>query len=255
MNALALRNVGSVEIAIDPKAVAARDEAIENAHLVVTIRTHNQAVAGADALRGLRAITKAVESSRTAAKAPVLELGRRIDAAAKEFNASAEAEIYRITAMLTAHETEQRRIDAEAQRQRQEEARRMVAEENARLAEIARQQQEAARAERAAVNESERAAAETRRMVAEQAAAIERAAAAERQANLPVITERPKVSGTVVREEWNFDVLDLKAFAQAHPELVEITVKRAAVLQKIRGGVRQLAHARIYEETKVGVRV
>jgi hypothetical protein len=62
MNALALRNVGSVEIAIDPKAVAARDEAIENAHLVVTIRTHNQAVAGADALRGLRAITKAVES-------------------------------------------------------------------------------------------------------------------------------------------------------------------------------------------------
>ena len=255
MNALALRNVGSVEIAIDPKAVTARDEAIENAHLVVTIRTHNQAVAGADALRGLRAITKAVESSRTAAKAPVLELGRRIDAAAKEFNASAEAEIARITAMLTAHETEQRRIDAEAERKRFEEAfkeaRRRLAEEAARMAEI----QAAERAERAAVNERERAAAEARRVAAEQAAATERAAAAERQANLPVVTERPKVAGTVVREEWNFDVLDLKAFAQAHPDLVEITVKRAAVLQKIRGGVRQLAHARIYEETKVGVRV
>jgi hypothetical protein len=255
MNALALRNVGSVEIAIDPKAVAARDEAIENAHLVVTIRTHNQAVAGADALRGLRAITKAVESSRTTAKAPVLELGRRIDAAAKEFNASAEAEIARITAMLTAHETEQRRIDAEAERKRQEEARRRQAEEAARLAEIARQQQEAARAERAAVNESERAAAETRRMVAEQAAATERAAAAERQANLPVVTERPKVVGTVVREEWNFDVLDLKAFAETYPDLVEITVRRSAVLEKIRLGCRQMAHTRIYTETKVGVRV
>jgi hypothetical protein len=255
VNALALRNVGSVEIAIDPKAVAARDEAIENAHLVVTIRTHNQAVAGADALRGLRAITKAVESSRTTAKAPVLELGRRIDAAAKEFNASAEAEIARITAMLTAHETEQRRIAAEAQLKRFEEERRRLAEEAARMAEIARQQQEAARAERAAVNERERAAAEARQVAAEQAAAVERAAAAERQANLPVVAERPKVAGTVVREEWNFEVTDLRAFAQAHPDLVEITVKRAAVLQKIRGGVRQLAHARIYEETKVGVRI
>ena len=255
MNALALRNVGAVEIAIDPKAVAARDEAIENAHLVVTIRTHNQAVAGADALRGLRAITKAVESSRTAAKAPVLELGRRIDAAAKEFNASAEAEIARITAMLTAHETEQRRIDAEAERKRQEEARRRQAEEAARLAEIARQQQEAARAERAAVNERERAAAEARRVAAEQAAAIERAAAAERQANLPVVTERPKVTGTVVREEWNFDVLDLKAFAETYPDLVEITVRRSAVLEKIRLGCRQMAHARVFTETKVGVRV
>lgn len=255
MNALALRNVGSVEIAIDPKAVAARDEAIENAHLVIVIRTHNQAVAGADALRGLRAITKAVESSRTTAKAPVLELGRRIDAAAKEFNASAEAEIARITAMLTAHETEQRRIDAEAERKRQEEARRRLAEEAARLAEIARQQQEAARAERAAVNESERAAAETRRVAAEQAAATERAAAAERQANLPVVTERPKVVGTVVREEWNFEVTDLKAFAETYPDLVEITVRRSAVLEKIRLGCRQMAHARVFTETKVGVRI
>ena len=255
MNALALRNVGSVEIAIDPKAIAARDDAIENAHLVVTIRTHNQAVAGADALRGLRAITKAVESSRTAAKAPVLELGKRIDSAAKEFSSSAEVEIARITAMLTAHETEQRRIDAEAQRQRQEAERRRQAEEAARMAEITRQQQEAARAERQVLNERERAAAEARRVAAEQAAATERAAAAERQANLPVVTERPKVTGTVVREEWNFDVLDLKAFAETYPDLVEITVRRSAVLEKIRLGCRQMAHARIYTETKVGVRV
>jgi len=248
-------NLRSGEKSIDPKAADDQDEAIESAHPVVTIRTQNQAVAGADALRGLRAITKAVESSRTTAKAPVLELGRRIDGAAKEFNASAEAEIARITAMLTAYEVEQRRIAAEAERQRQEEERRRQAEEAARMAEITRQQQAAARAELLANTERERAAAEARRIAAESAAAIERAAAAERQANLPVVTERPKVVGTIVREEWNFEVLDLKAFAQAHPDLVEITVKRAAVLQKIRGGVRQLAHARIYEETKVGVRI
>jgi hypothetical protein len=255
MNALALRNVGSVEIEIDPKAVAARDEAVENAALIVAIRSQQQATAGADALRGLRAITKVVESSRTTAKAPVLELGRRIDSAAKDFSAGAEAEITRITAMLTAYEVEQRRIAAEIERKRMEEERRRLAEEAARLAEIRRQQEEAARAERQASNERDRAAAEARRIAAETAAATERAAAAERQAYLPVAVEAPRVAGTVVREEWTFEVTDLRAFAQAHPELVEITVRRADVLKLIRAGVRELAHTRIYSETKVGVRL
>jgi hypothetical protein len=115
--------------------------------------------------------------------------------------------------------------------------------------------QAAERAERQALNERDREAAETRRMVAEEAAAAERAAAAQRQANLPVVVEAPRVAGTVVRDEWTFEVTDLTAFAAAHPELVEITVKRAAVLQKIRAGCRQLDHTRIFEETKVGVRV
>jgi hypothetical protein len=255
MNALALRNVGSVEIAIDPKAVETRDEAIENAALIVAVSNQQQATIGADALRGLRAVSKAVETSRITAKAPVLELGKRIDAAAKTFTLSVDHEVARITALLTAYEVERIRIAAEAQLKRFEEERRRLAEETARMAEITRQVQAAERAERQALNERDREAAEERRMVAEEAAAAERAAVAERQANLPVVAERPKVAGTVVREEWNFEVTDLRAFAQAHPDLVEITVKRAAVLQKIRGGVRQLAHTRIYEETKVGVRV
>ena len=74
------------------------------------------------------------------------------------------------------------------------------------------------------------------------------------QEHLPFV-EAPKVAGTVVREDWTFEVNDLRAFAQAHPELVEITVRRADVLKMIRGGCRQLAHARIYTETKVGVRL
>lgn len=255
MNALALRNVGAVEIAINPTAVSARDEAIENANLIVVIRSQTQAVAGADALRGLRAITKAVESSRTTAKAPVLELGKRIDGAAREFVSSVDAEIARITAMLTAYEVEQRRLAAESERKRQEEERKRQAEEAARLAEIRRQQEAAARAELLAETERDRAAAESRRIAADQAAAVERAAAAERQANIPAVIDPPKIAGTVVRESWNFEVTDLKAFAQENPSLVEITVKRAAVLELIRGGVRHIAHARIYTETKVGVRV
>lgn len=255
MNALALRNVGSVEIIIAPDAIATRDDAVGNASLVGRVENRLQAAGAADALKALKAITKAVEASRTAIKAPVLDLGKRIDATAKQFVAEVEVEITRLTGLLTSYEVEQRRIAAEEERKRQEEERRRQAEEAARMAEIRRQQEAAARAELLANTERERAAAETQRIAAESAAAIEQAAAAARQANLSAVVEVPKVAGTVVREDWTFEVTDLRAFAQAHPDLVEITVRRADVLKMIRGGCRQLAHARIYTETKVGVRV
>jgi vacuolar-type H+-ATPase subunit I/STV1 len=255
VNALELRNVGSVEIAIAPSAAIVRDDAIAAAGWVAQVASHAQFAAAAEALKGLRSVAKSVEASRTAIKAPVLDLGKKIDATAKSFVAEVDQEITRLTGLMTQWEIEQRRIAAEAERQRQEEERRRLAEETARMAEIARQVQAAERAERQALNERDREAAETRRMVAEEAAAAERAAAAQRQANLPVVVEAPRVAGTVVRDEWNFEVTDLRAFAQAHPDLVEITVRRADVLKLIRGGCRQLAHARIYTETKVGVRV
>lgn len=255
MNALALRNVGAVEITIEPDAFAARDEAIANATLIGRVSNHLQAGSAADALKSLKAITKAIEASRTAIKAPVLDLGKRIDTTAKQFIAEVEIEVTRLTGLLTAYEVEQRRIAAEEERKRQEEERKARAEEAARLAEINRLQRLAEQAALLAESEREREAAEVRRVAAEQAAAIERAAAAERQANLPAVIEPPKVSGTVVREQWTFEVEDLRAFAQAHPDLVDITVRRADVLQLIRGGCRQLAHARIFTETKVGVRL
>ena len=255
MKALELRNVGSVEIAIAPSAAIVRDDAIAAAGWIARVASQAQFGAAVEALKSLRSIAKAVEASRTAIKAPVLEIGKKIDQTAKTFLAEVDVEITRLTGLMTQWEIEQRRIAADAERQRQEEERRKQAEEAARMAEIRRQQEAAARAEMLANTQAERAAAESQRVAAEQAAAVQQAAAVERQANLPVVIEPPKVAGTVVRESWTFEVTDLKAFAQAHPDFVEITVKRGIVLEKIREGCRQLAHARIYSETKVGVRV
>jgi hypothetical protein len=255
MNALQIRNTESVSIQIVPAAFTMRQDVLDDSATIIAVTTPGNQRAAVDAARAIASLIKAVETSRKEAKAPVLDLGQRIDATAKEFIKDVLAEEARLKRLLTDYEIEQRRIAAEAQLKRFEEERRRQAEEAARMAEIARQVQAAERAERQALNERDREAAETRRMVAEEAAAAERAAAAQRQANLPVVVEAPRVAGTVVRDEWTFEVTDLTAFAAAHPELVEITVKRAAVLQKIRGGCRQLAHARIYEETKVGVRV
>ena len=255
MNALQIRNTESVSIQIVPAAFTMRQDVLDDSATIIAVTTPGNQKAAIDAARAIASLIKAVETSRKEAKAPVLDLGQRIDATAKEFIKDVLAEEARLKRLLTDYEIEQRRLAMEAERKRQEEERRRQAEEAARMAEIARQVQAAERAERQALNERDREAAETRRMVAEEAAAAERAAAAQRQANLPVIVEAPRAAGTVVRDEWTFEVTDLKAFAQAHPDLVEITVKRAAVLQKIRGGVRQLAHTRIFEETKVGVRV
>jgi colicin import membrane protein len=255
VNALELRNVGSVEIAIAPSAMTVRDEAIAAAGWIATVASQAQFAAAAEALKGLRVVAKAVEASRSAVKAPVLDIGKKIDATAKAFVAEVDQEITRLTGLMTQWEIEQRRIAAEAERKRQEEERRARADEEARLAEIRRQQEAAARAELLANTEAERAAAEARRIAAEAAAAAEREAAAARAAAAPAVVETPKVAGTVVREDWTFEVTDLRAFATAHPDLVEITVRRADVLKLIRGGCRQLAHARIYTETKVGVRV
>lgn len=255
MNALELRNVGSVEIAIAPSARSIRDEAVVAAGWIATVASQAQFAAAAEALKGLRSVAKAVESSRSAVKAPVLDIGKKIDATAKAFVAEVEHEITRLTGLMTQWEIEQRRIAAEAERKRQEEERRARAAEEARLAEIRRQQEAAARAELLANTEAERAAAEARRIAAESAAAVERETAAARAAAVPAVVEAPRVAGTVVREDWTFEVTDLRAFALAHPDLVDITVRRADVLKLIRGGCRQLAHARVYTETKVGVRV
>jgi hypothetical protein len=255
VNALELRNVGSVEIAISPSAIAIRDEIVASAGWISKVTTQSHFSSAVEALKRLRVMAKSVEASRVEIKSPVLEIGKKIDQTAKTFLAEVDVEITRLTGLMTQWEIEQRRIAAEAERQRQEEERRKQAEEAARMAEIHRQQEAAARAEMLANTEAERAAAEASRIAAEQAAAVQKAAAVERQANLPVVIEPPKVAGTVIREEWTFDVHDVIAFALAHPQLVEITVRRADVLKLIRGGCRQLAHARIYSETKVGVRV
>ena len=252
MNALQIRNTESVSIQIVPAAFTMRQDVLDDSATIITVTTPVTQKAAVEAARAIASLLKAVETSRKEAKAPVLDLGQRIDATAKEFIKDVLAEEARLKRLLTDYEIEQRRLAMEAERKRQEEERKLRAAEEARLAEIRRREEAARRDAMMAETEAQRIAAER----AQAAAAAERvvAAAAARTVVAPVPIQPVKAAGTIVRDEWNFEVTDLAAFAAAHPELVEITVKRAAVLQKIRAGCRQLAHTRIFEETKVGVR-
>ncbi len=251
MNALQIRNTESVSIQIVPAAFTMRQDVLDDSATIITVTTPVTQKAAVEAARAIASLLKAVETSRKEAKAPVLDLGQRIDATAKEFIKDVLAEEARLKRLLTDYEIEQRRLAMEAERKRQEEERKLRAAEEARLAEIRRREEAARRDAMMAETEAQRIAAER----AQAAAVAERvAAAAARTVVAPVPIQPVKAAGTIVRDEWNFEVTDLAAFAAAHPELVEITVKRAAVLQKIRAGCRQLAHTRIFEETKVGVR-
>ena len=184
--------------------------------------------------------------------------------------ATLEAEANRLTGLLTAYETQQRRIAAEAEAKRQAEIRRQEAEARAAQAEIERKAREAEvarqaaeRAAREATNAEARAKAQEearKAQEAQQQAAAEKVKQEEAaklqqaetlRAPAPTVT-RP--SGVSASTPWTFEVVDIKALLAANPNLVELSVKRSEVLALIRSGTREIPGLRIYQETRVTVR-
>lgn len=270
-NPIAVAGIASAKVEIQADAYARRAEVIDAAKFCPSAVTDSDTQAEVtNAVRDIKRLLKEVEEGRQAAKAPALDIGRKIDAAAKEFSATLETEVNRLTGLLVGYETEQRRIAAEAEAKRQAEIRRQEAEARAAQAEIERKAREAEqarlaaeRAAREATNAEARAKAqeEARKAhEAQQQAVAEKAKQEEatklQQAELlrapaPVVT---RAAGASVSAPWTFEVVDIKALHAAKPELVELSVKRSDVLAVIRGGAREIPGLRIYQDTKVTVR-
>lgn len=270
-NPIAVRGVSSVQVEIAADAYARRKTIIEAADFapkVITCPDTRQEVA--TALSDVNRLLKEVEKGRTEVKAPVLALGRTIDATAEEFSAPLAVAQKRLQSILTEDAKEQARIAREAEEKRQAELRRQQAEAAAKQAEIDRQAREAEqarlaaeRAEREAKTAEARAAAqEAARKAAEEASALaaqkekEAAAAKLEQAELlrAAPPAAPKAAGTTVRTSWTFDVVDVHALYKAAPDLVELTVKRADVLALIRNGTREISGLNIRQETTANAR-
>ena len=253
---LEVQRIADVGISVSPDAYTRRAEAVEAARFITAVSSDFGFSEAAEALKGLQSLQKETEASRKTVKAPVLDLGKKIDATAAEFLRDIDAEASRLKQLMTVYQVEQDRKRAEAERKRQEEEAKARRAEEARLADLRRKEEEARRAEINARNESERAAAEERRKAAEAQAAAEAEAARVREATAPVAVTvaAPKPAGVAVQRAWDFEITDMKAFAAAYPDLVTITPKRSDVLALLRAGTRQLAGTRIFETTKVGVR-
>lgn len=230
MSTLALERIGEVSVAIAPDAITRRDAAVSWAQMFDAVTTPEQQAEVVEAMKPLREIERGVEADRKAVKAPVLDLGRAVDAKAAQFVEPVAHELRRLSNLVAQYQFEERKRMAEAEAKRQEEIRKAA--------------------------EVQRKAEEERR----------KAEAAGRPAPPPPppapplpppvpFREPPKPAGLVVRDVWQFEVLDLRALYAARPELVKLEAKAAEINAAIARGERTIPGLRIWSEMTAGVRV
>jgi len=241
------------------------------ASAVVQVQGETDQMLAVGALTSIKRLLKLVEDSRQMVKAPVLDLGRKLDAKAKEFAAELTAEASRLESLLSAFQAEQRRIAQEAGARRQAELRKIEQERLAAEREAQRKAQEAEAASRRqleaqlakAKNEQEAKAAQERSLRAQaEANARQQAEAArlnrEAQDRALRVSAAPAVApirtdGMRVREVWKFEVLDARSVYGAHPELCAVEVSQSLVNNAMRNGLRECPGLRIWKEVKAGV--
>jgi len=224
----------SPQIELSPAAFNARTLALEASGRIKAIASVADLDAAASALTKLKALTRSVEDSRKEVKAPVLEVGRRIDAVAKDYLTSLESEATRLSVIVGSYQEAQRR-KAEKERQAAANAQaEAIAEMNAKQAEaIANGDEEAADAARAEAAD---------KIAASQLAAIN--------------SEGPRAEGITTRTSWKFEVVDIVAFYSALPELCIITPNNAAIRALIKVGVgANVPGLRVWQEAAAIVRV
>jgi dTMP kinase len=288
-NALAILGDG-YQIQITPEAEKQKATIISAARAVVAVTDADSCDIAQSRLRSLASVRTAVESSRKIVKAPVIDLGKRIDGIAADFVADVIAEEARLSGLVTEYAREQQRIKREAElaaeqeRQRVERERheaemaaqreaariereRQAAERAAHEAEIARLKAEAAQSEegqRAAREAQEKALAaqreaEARADAARRQAEADAAAAQEREEAARIAAAEavaaPAPAG--VKEEIDFEVEDILAFVAKFPQLCRIEPKRAEVLAALKKSfarnskLPEVAGLRVFQNLKV----
>ena len=288
-NALAILGDG-YQIKITPEAEAQKATILTAARAVVAVTDTDSCDIAQSRLRSLFSVRTAVESSRKIVKAPVLDLGKRIDGIAADFVADVVAEEVRLCRLVTEYAREQQRIKREAELAAEQERQRVERErheaEMAAQREAARIERERQAAERAAheakiaqlkaeaaqSEEGQRAAREAQeKALAAQREAEARAEAARRQAEADAAAARereeaariaaaaviaaPAPAG--VKEEIDYEVEDILAFVAKFPQLCRIEVKRADVLAALKksfernGKLPEVAGLRVFQNLKV----
>lgn len=275
MNTITTTNTQLVTATAADEARKLRDELLTRAKDCPLITSPETQAQGTNLLRELRNFYKMIEIGREAAKAPVLQIGRDIDALAQELYGQVEAEGKRLSAVLGSYDIEQKRI---AEQKRQEAAReelriRREAEAKERAeqerqekltaqarAEVARQQaliakeaeEKAARARTEAGRERAAKEAELRAaQLAEKARqdAIEAAAKADREAKARFEEEARKVAearqaavpavvkpkDTATSEKIVFEITDITALYEAAPYMVTLSPNNAAIKSALKG--------------------
>jgi hypothetical protein len=187
----------------------------ELAEVVVVDSPATQAVA-TDKARNAQGFLKQLEASRKEVKAPIIEIGRKIDELAKELAGPVEAEMKRVgTLVAKFQQAEAVRVEAERRERQRAEAEAMEA------------------ARKAA--EAERRAAEAMKDEAGLQAAIKaEAEAKQKEADMYRTLTAPapapiKAEGSVTKKVLRYEVTDIAAAFNAAPHLFTVEIKPSAV--------------------------
>lgn len=239
---LTIKTEKGFPLEIDAEAIALKNDAVrflsEIRFVDATVRSH-----AAGHLSGAAGIIRRMETSRVEVKAPVLDLGRRIDKMAADFSQPIQAEFDRVKRLVSDHD----------------------AKEQARIAEENRKREEAERREREAAEKirREEAAIAEAKYQAEQKA-IREAAAAE-QARLAEEAKKAEAAAKAIAKKKDDGMKALReAAAQAERERLHQeaeaarieTERQLAVAQEERSRIAAKQEAeRIAEASRVSVPV
>jgi hypothetical protein len=221
---------------------------------VVDAKTQREAGIVASELQGLR---KGLEAQFRAAKTPYISGGRALDQEYKTIDLPMEEAYKYVTGLVASYQDQERRKLELARARAEAEARAKEEAERQHLADLERQQADAQMKARLAEDPRERMDNQRTAQLLGNAAEEQRVVLELQREELPVpaVKEAPKPTGGRVYVDYDIQVLDIHAFAAAHPELVEITLKRGATKEAIRlldesGKPLEMRGLRIYKQTK-----
>lgn len=218
------------------------EQALAKASSITTVDDAESQELATQAASTIQGLLARLEKDRNAVKAPVLALGRQIDAIAKQGAAPLQAERDRLKEALRVHylaEQEKARKAAEVQR-RFAEARQKRLDEEARLAADAAQQA-------ATQEEAEQATAKVEEITAKAEEAAQKVET--------IIPAAPaKAEKMTVRKVWRHEVKDLNALYAARPGLCRVEPNTNAINAEIRAGMRECPGLLIWEDVDVTAR-
>lgn len=247
MSTLAISGWDKPAVTIQKTATEAKAMALEQSRAISEVKNDLEAQLASETLRDLKSLINSCESARTEVKAPVLDLGKRIDAAAKEYSQDLQSELSRVSRLVSGYQAEKHRAAEEARRKQQEELAR-IERERLEAEEKARREAEAAIA--VAASPKAVAAAE----VAAESAIIEATFRAEEKLAAVVPVEQPqKLEGVSVRKVWLFEVNDIRSLYAARPDLVELSPKNRDIKAALEAGAK-LPGIKAWQENSARIR-
>lgn len=237
---ITLKNISGAEVSIEPAALEVREKLAAQAAQIKAVATRSEAELAAAVLKDISQNLKEMEAARKAVKAPVLAIGKKIDALAAEFSKPLEGEKTRLSLLIGA-------FQAEEERKAREEAERIRREELERI--------KAAEEEKRRAEEAERSLSFDEAFDAQEK--IEKSKSVIREASELIVNapkSAPKIEGARIVKYVKFEVTDAAALIKTHPELFSPDSGKIGAFVKLIKPEEAPAGLRVWIETKAAAR-